>query len=145
MTYLTEEPNSTALQVQLQPDFNARPVLTNYNRAGNSFSMNIAMDDGKGGSVRLFPPGPCRDGSCQGYFNVQGQAADGTNYLIHVDVSSANGSLDPGSIYMFNPQPDPPGDFHGGIQINFNIANTTSATVSTTITVLSGNRVVPLQ
>lgn len=139
---------TTALQARMTPDNSARPVVVNYNRRTNMFTFQLAVSDDAGQSIRLFPPGPCRDGSCQ-YINVLGVAADGTRLLFHVDLASPDGLVDQASIHGFNPQPEPPGDFAGigAMQVDFGIAGATAATVSATITVLnqSTGRVVSLQ
>ena len=114
------------------------PTLTTSNRAGRLFSLKVSVTDDNGQHIRLFPPGPCRDGSCQNV-NVQGVADDGTHLLFHFQISSPDGRLDPGSVVGFNPQPEPPGDFSGdnAMIVSFGIADASAATVSAALIVLN--------
>jgi hypothetical protein len=114
------------------------PTITNSNPAGRSFVLQISVTDDNGQGIRLFPPGPCKDGTCQN-INVQGVADDGTHLLFHFQMTSPDGLLDPGSIVGFNPQPEPPGDFAGpsAMIVDFGIANARTATVSGALLVLN--------
>ena len=98
----------------------------------------MSVTDDNGQHIRLFPPGPCRDGSCQNV-NVQGVADDGTRLLFHFQISSPDGRLDPGSVVGFNPQPEPPGDFMGqnAMIVHFDIAGARATTVSAALLVIN--------
>lgn len=54
------------------------PTLTAGNPDGGQFLLQISMTDENGQTFRLFPPGPCKDGTCQNV-NVLAVASDGTS------------------------------------------------------------------
>ena len=137
----------TAFQLRVAPDGAARPVLTQSNATGRTFSAHIAVLDGATGAVMpLFPPGPCRDGTCQ-QFTVGATAADGTRLLLVFSITSPQGLLDPGTIRGFNPQPEPPGFPAGALEVDFALAGSGPATANMTLTVYnqSTGRVVAVQ
>ena len=137
----------TAFQLRVAPDTSARPVFTQRNTTGRTFSAHIAVLDGlTGGVMQIFPPGPCRDGTCQ-QFTVGAVAADGTQLLLVFSISSPDGLLDPGTIRGFNPQPEPPGFPAGALEVDFALAGAGPATANMTLTVLnqSTTRVVSVQ
>ena len=144
---LNPQPQPDGFQLRVAPDASARPVLTQSNSAGRTFSVDVsALDAATGLTLRLFPPGPCRDGACQ-QFAVPALAADGTHLLILFGVTSNDGLLDPGTIRGFNPQPEPPGFPAGTMEVYFTLAGAGPATANVTITVLnqSTGRVVTMQ
>ena len=123
-----------------------RPVITAQNAGNTFFTLYYGVKDANTGeALRILPPGPCRRAECMNrdYFNVVALAADGTPLQVRVTVSSPDGRLDPASIYSFNPQPEPPGDFPAPMRVDFRvISDSPSADVSVTLEVIGAN--VPL-
>lgn len=82
---------------------------------------------GKGAEERWLPPGPC--------FELRTVFDDGTELLVSVDIESADGWIDPGSLVGFNPQPEPPGDFQAGVEIALVAEAERSADLSVTVSI----------
>lgn len=121
-------------------DDSGRPVITAQNAGNTFFTLYVGVKDTETGeSLRILPPGPCRRAECmeRNYINLVGLAADGTPLLVRATVSSPDGRLDPASIYAFNPQPEPPGDFPAPMRVDFRvITDRPTADVSVTLEVL---------
>lgn len=124
-----------------------RPVITAQNAGNTYFTLYFGVKDATTGeALRILPPGPCRRAECMNrdYINLVGIAADGTPLQVRATVSSPDGRLDPASIFSFNPQPEPPGDFPAPMRVDFRvITDNPGADVSVTLEVI-GNTPVAL-
>lgn len=91
---------------------------------------------GKGAEERWLPPGPC--------FDLRAAFGDGTEMIVHVAITSADGWIDPGSLVGFNPQPEPPGDFPAAIQLDLSAMARGAAKLQVEISLESGGEALPL-
>lgn len=133
----------------MDTDERLRPVVSAVNENNNTYSLIVGLKDAATGqAMRILPPGPCRTRECmdRNYINFAATAADGTPILVRATIASPDGRLDPGSIYGFNPQPEPPGDFPSPVRVDFALssANATSS-ISVTWTVVVGARELALE
>jgi hypothetical protein len=126
-----------------------RPVITAQNTGNTYFTLYIGVEDETTGEpLRILPPGPCRRAECMNrdYINLVGLAADGTPVQVRATVTSPDGRLDPASIFSFNPQPEPPGDFPAPMRVDFRVlTDSPSADVSVTLEVIGGNAPLALE
>jgi hypothetical protein len=136
------------LEQLFSTDDAGRPVITAQNAGNTYFTMYLGVEDeGTGEPLRILPPGPCRRAECMNrdYINLLAIAADGTPVQVRATISSPDGRLDPASIFSFNPQPEPPGDFPAPMRVDFRVlTDSPSADVSVTLEVIGGNTPVTL-
>ena len=143
-------PDYFGLKQSMAADAGGHPVITLSNRGGNRYSMLLtAADAATGVRLQIFPPGPCRTLECSrsNSIPVVVTTADGTTLIYHLTITSNDGVLDPGSIYSFNPQPDPPGDWSGATEVLFNLTspNGSPSSVNITVSLTAGTQLLPLE
>lgn len=128
------------IEQRMETDEAGHPVVIALSRTGSYFTLLMGVKDQTTGTpLRILPPGPCRRVECmeRSSINFIALAADGTPILVQATVSSPDGRLDPGSIYSFVPQPEPPGDFGAAMRTDFRLlTDSPSPEVSVTLTVV---------
>lgn len=136
------------IEQSLDTDEAGRPVIGAVNEGNNYFSLTLSVQDEESGQpLRILPPGPCRAAECMNRteINLVALAADGTPILLRAAIASPGGTLDPSSIYAFNPQPEPPGDA-SPLRVDFRIRSEQPASAAyVTLSVVHGGRELTLE
>lgn len=86
---------------------------------------------------RALPPGPC--------FQLDLTFDDGSVLGVAVAVQSEGGEIDPGSLVGFNPQPEPPGDFHTAVSFDVAAYARDGAALQVGVAILGEKGALPLR